>query len=150
MAQDFNRSKQAEYFSKQISESVEWQWLENGQWQAFSESLNTELEMKFISCQQTTGDSKIRLLDQQDSCFFEADVKKNQLVYDTDRNTYYQIRRVELLATLSRETHWTSNKNYELVRLDPNSDLYREKQNSVFNNNSGIFINILGRINQVC
>jgi phosphodiesterase/alkaline phosphatase D-like protein len=81
IVQDYNEMKKAKKFFEFISGNIQWQVFLKGQWRVFSPILNSELEMKFMSCQK--NGSKIRLLD-ENNCFFEADVKANKLSYDFD------------------------------------------------------------------
>ena len=127
MTNDFNKSKQAEYYIRLISESVQWQMFRRGEWIAFSEFLNAHLEMKYDSLKGKSDVKTIRLLDEH-SCFFVVDLTTNTLSYDNDLGlTHYEIRRVDLRKTsLLKDALWTSTKNIDLVRLDPNSVLYNE------------------------
>ena len=115
--------KKAKKLNELISRNIQWQVFVKGEWRVFSPYLNTELEMKFMSCQN--NDSKIRLLD-ENNCFFEADVKENKLSYDFDLGLkHYEMRRVEFKNELLLfDAYWTSTKDYEVVRLDPNSVIY--------------------------
>ena len=114
-----------------------------GEWIAFSEFLNAQLEMKYDSLKGKNDIKTIRLLDEQ-SCFFVVDLKTNTLSYDNDLGlTHYEIRRVDLRKTsLLKDALWTSTKDYEVVRLDPNSVLYNETL--------GVFVSMGLNYKKVC
>lgn len=124
--QEFNTRKQAYEYVDEISQSVQWQVFRNDQWQAFNVFLNVQLEMKYKKRGQNPA--KIRLLDEQ-NLFFEADLQTYKLWYDVDLGLrHYQMRRVELKkSSLLTDVYWTSTRNFEVVRLDPNSLLFNEK-----------------------
>lgn len=140
------KSRSLDLETQQLAQTKCWQVKKDETWLSLNVFLSVQLEIKHMSLKYYPDETKIYLLDQDDK-YFEADVKKKELIYLKEPSVTYSLQKIDLdMTNVNFPQTWRSpdSGNLALVPLEPTSLEYTEVVDFVKENSSqSLFNNVI-------